>query len=300
MAHSPFPLGLRNADRRALSEIFGEQLPTTVADLLTLEYGHRHGRLWPGAPTAAGAHNQRRRLRKRLRRYELDFQGAHELAATLEACTADHRCASGGCPKDLRAAQRVIVSILGHHCKTVDTKQLVALSIIFPAWRAPINELKSLCIANVRSKLIETLERSANFNWLALGMDVSLNDDKQKGLGIGWQLQWYGIASVEDHQSFAKAIRNFVFSSETVKRPVRVVACDGSPTALSYILKTNFVRRVAYWGYGVTRSGQLRRCWRTRKVSLRAPEEVELRIWLDRIGIENRLLFMSQPMSIRT
>jgi hypothetical protein len=84
--------------------------------------------------------------------------------------------------------------------------------------------------------------------------------------------------------------RNFHGASETVKRPVRVAACDGSPKALSYVFKTNFVRRIAYFGNGVTHKGEPRKCWRTRKVSLKAKEEIELRLWLTQIGIFGRVL----------
>jgi hypothetical protein len=167
-----------------------------------------------------------------------------------------------------------------------------------PAWRAPVKGLHTIDFADIRHELIKILDFSGEFNWLGLGMDVSLNDDTQKGLGVYWQIQGYGIAGVEDQQKFATSLRErFVASSKIVKRPVRVVECDGSPRAFSYLFKTNFVRRVAYWGEGVTHTGQSRECWRTRKVSLRAPEELELRFWLDSIGIGKRVLILSRPTS---
>jgi hypothetical protein len=291
---------LSDADKRSLSEVFGVDLPTTTSGLLNLEYGYRDGPpSWPGAPTADDAAKQRGRQIKRLRRFAANFPGADKLAAKLESCVPNERCTSGACPERLRAAQRVLVGLqtfVCHQSQEFKTKQLVALSVMSPAWRTPLNHLRSMHLSRIQGELLRTLERTGNFNWLGLGMDVSLNDDTQKGLGIFWQVQWYGIAGVDDRQSFAKGLReSFVSSSETVKRPVRVVACDGSQRALSYTLKTQFVRRVAYWGEGLTRAGQLRQCWRTRKVALRAPQEVELRLWLNVIGIGNRVLMTRSP-----
>jgi hypothetical protein len=42
-------------------------------------------------------------------------------------------------------------------------------------------------------------------------------------------------------------------------------------------------------GNGITGTGAPRKCWRTRKVSLKAREEVELRLFLHRIGLTKRV-----------
>jgi hypothetical protein len=65
---------------------------------------------WEGAPTADDAHVKRLHLIKRLRRFSYDFEGAAELAASLEACDPSDRCTSGACPKCARAFQRWFVA----------------------------------------------------------------------------------------------------------------------------------------------------------------------------------------------
>jgi hypothetical protein len=71
---------------------------------------------------------------------------------------------------------------------------------------------------------------------------------------------------------------------------VVVKPCDGTAQAFSYALKTESVRRIPYWGDGKTQTGQPRKCWRTRKVTLKAREEVELKLFFDQIGLQRRLL----------
>jgi hypothetical protein len=40
------------------------------------------------------------------------------------------------------------------------------------------------------------------------GIDISLNDDTQKSLGTGWQLQLYGIAMVKDRTAFSLLLKD--------------------------------------------------------------------------------------------
>ena len=77
--------------------------------------------------------------------------------------------------------------------------------------------------------------------------------------------------------------------NKRVSRRVVVKPCDGTARAFSYAFKPRSVRRIAYWGDGKTRTGEARKCWRTRKVSLKACEDVELRLYLDQIGLSKRV-----------
>jgi hypothetical protein len=195
----------------------------------------------------------------------------------------------------------MFVNVLDSTCTKIkpdSAQNVVAISIMSPAWRVPVGGLEATGVSGIRHEMCETLERARNFDWVALGLDISLNDDTQKGLGVFWQIQMYGIAGVADRKKFASFLRkNFISGSDVVKRPVRVVACDGTAKAFSYALKTNFVKRVAYWGTALSAAGKTRQCWQTRKVALRAREDVELRLWLDKIGIETRRLFATEPSS---
>ena len=250
---------------------------------------------WPGAPTAHDAENQRGRLIKRLRRLAGAFPGAAEFADRLASCKAGNPCNSGACPVCMRAGQRLFVGLLSHVISyEIGTEYVLAVSMMSPRWRAPLGHLSSLDLNVIHGTDLANIFGYHHFgssDWIVLGTDVSLNDDTLKGHGVCWQVQLYGMASVYDRDKFAAALRkNFDAPSDTVRRPVRVAACDGTAKALSYAFKTNFVRRVAYVGDALTRKGEPRKCWRTRKVSLKATEEVELRLWLNQIELAGRVL----------
>jgi len=246
---------------------------------------------WKGAPTGDAANRERLGLIKRLRRFSLDFDGAVELAARLEACRPSCRCTSGACPECTRAFQRWLVAQmqrLSQHNLQHSTG-LVAVSIVSSAWRAKPGYLHSLDVGEIRKSLRETIYGTELVEWAVFGLDVSVNDDTNKGLDLAWQIQFFGVAKVKDRLAFSKYLRRTFRTDSRVRRPVVVRECDGTDLAFSYVFKPRFIRRVSYWGDGATGTGAPRKCWRTRKVSLKAREEVELRLFLHRIGVTKRV-----------
>ncbi len=169
--------------------------------------------------------------------------------------------------------------------------ELVAVSITASDWHAQPSQLGILDLSKMRTEAIEGIEQVRGVGWAVFGVDISFNDDTAKGFDVAWQAQLYGFARVNDRVAFSKSLRRRFHGDKRVIRPVVVKACDGTAKAFSYGLKPESVRRIAYWGEGKTRTGELpRKCWRTRKVSLRAREDVELRLFFDRIGLQRRLL----------
>ena len=168
--------------------------------------------------------------------------------------------------------------------------EVAALSITSSAWRAQPGALDQFDIGKIRTELTEAIERTQQVQWAALVLDISMNDDTEKGFDLGWQIQFYGFAKVKNRLTFSKFLRRGFHPNMRVIRPVVVKPCDGSARAFSYAFKPESVRRIAYWGDGKTHTGEPRKCWRTRKVSLKAREEVELRLFLDQIGLPRRLL----------
>ena len=155
--------------------------------------------------------------------------------------------------------------------------EVAALSITSSAWRAQPGALDQFDIGKIRTELTEAIERTQQVQWAALVLDISMNDDTEKGFDLGWQIQFYGFAKVKNRLTFSKFLRRGFHPNMRVIRPVVVKPCDGSARAFSYAFKPKSVRRIAYWGDGKTHTGEPRKCWRTRKVSLKAREEVELR-----------------------
>jgi hypothetical protein len=83
-------------------------------------------------------------------------------------------------------------------------------------------------------------------HWIAGALDLSLNDDTQKKLGIAWQPQFFELANVTNREEVSKALRNAYSPTKYVPRPVQMKECDGSARAISYAFKTDFVKRIAY------------------------------------------------------
>ena len=168
--------------------------------------------------------------------------------------------------------------------------ELVAVSITSPDWQAQPGHLDTLNVSKMREEAIEGVEHTMQAEWAVLGFDASMNDDTAKGFYRAWQAQYYGFAKVNDRLAFSKSLRGSFHRDPRVTRPVVVKPCDGTEQAFSYAFKPEAVRRIAYWGDGISRTGAPRKCWRTRKVSLKAREEVELKLFLDQIGLPKRLL----------
>ena len=79
-----------------------------------------------------------------------------------------------------------------------------------------------------------------------------------------------------------------------VTRPVKVVDPDSLEAAAAYALKSTFVRRVSY------RKANLHRedCWNNRGRILRGDPWVELMLFLDRIGLQRRMLLSTRNLSV--
>ena len=60
------------------------------------------------------------------------------------------------------------------------------------------------------------------------GIDISLNDDTQKGLKEEWQLQLYGVAMVKNRVGLGSLLISEFERTKEVFRPVQIKPCDGS------------------------------------------------------------------------
>ena len=64
-------------------------------------------------------------------------------------------------------------------------------------------------------------------------VDLSLNDDTQKGLGICWQPQIYAIAHTAEGKGSFEILRKSYKAGKTAHRPVQVKPFDGSVEAIA-------------------------------------------------------------------
>jgi hypothetical protein len=248
---------------------------------------------WRRAPTSSEAKAVREKRIKRLIRFSERFPGAAELASIMTDSKHGDRCRSGACPECGRAFQRFLVLQFE---KLANDADLTRISLAFPKHRTPYDHLLDLDTTSMRRSLSEAIKDIKAVHWIAGGIDLSLNDDEQKGQGLAWQPQFYGFAKVSEIAPMSKALRDSYRPTEVVPRPVHVKPWDGSEDAFSYSWKSEFYRRIAYQRE-VGPPGNRRICWHTRKISLRPPEHVQAMLWMHKIGLAGRLFLKGVRMT---
>ena len=268
-----------------------------VARILTHEHWFGDGPpRWADAPAPRQTRRDRLFRIKRLRRFAQTQPGAEKLADILARCKRRRRCTSGACPECGRAFQRWFVSQVMNLASYENSRQLIAVSIAFPHHRSVGDKLDTLNTTKMKRDLTETIKNYDDVRWVAGAIDLSLNDDTQRNVPICWQGQLYGFTEVSNRKQLSKLLRDTFKKTRKAKRPIQTGECDGSPLAISYGYKNDFVRRIGYRGQAGP-PGNRRTCWKTRKVSLRPMEHVRAMLWLHRVGLAGRLFLRGVRMT---
>lgn len=243
---------------------------------------------WVNAPTAQEAEGARKRAAKRLKRFADEFPGADQLADILDQCAPGDRCNSGACPECGRAFQRWFVGQVDGLAQD-DGGQLISVSLAFADHRVAEGRLHGLHTTGIKRALAYTLNKVTGISMVAGGIDLSLNDDTQKGHDIGWVPQFYGFVTGADVRALSDQLRKRYAKTDQAPRPVRIKTSDGSLEAISYGFKPTFVKRIAY--------RDPRGRWNTRKVSLPPRNHVQALIWMHQIGFADRLFLKNVRMT---
>jgi hypothetical protein len=162
-----------------------------------------------------------------------------------------------------------------------------AISLVPDFGRVTVGHLLTFDNAAFRKSTRDALVVSGIQRFI-LGLDVSLNHDDGKTDEAHFQLQWWGFFDEPDGpwRERLKALAN---RSRIVRRPVMAITPDSLEAAAAYGLKSTFKRRVSYVEANRRRSDR-GKCRNTRDRFLRDEAGVELMLFLDRIGLENRML----------
>jgi hypothetical protein len=122
-----------------------------------------------------------------------------------------------------------------------------------------------------------------------LGLDISLNHEDGKLEDAYFQLQWWGIFD-EPGVAWREQLKAFANRTGIVSRPIKVITPKSREATAAYGLKNTFTRRVSYVESNLNRldRGEARN---TRDRFLRGAPSMELMLFLDRLGLENRLLW---------
>ena len=134
--------------------------------------------------------------------------------------------------------------------------------------------------------------RACGIEHYKLGLDISLDQPTGVAGPRFWQLQLWGLFH-EPKTPWQEHLKALVDPNGVVTNPVWAEERDYLEAAAAYGLKSRFVRRVGYWKTYLHREA----CWNTRDRILRGEPWVELMLFLDRIGLERRLLLSAINLS---
>jgi hypothetical protein len=248
--------------------------------------------MWKKERSAEWAYKERLRRIKFLRKHSNTHRDALVVAERLESCEPKHRCLSGACPECGRLFQHWFVrrsrKFITRHI-ALSWNWLVAVTIVpYDPIISP-GQLSKLDIVNLQRRLKHALKKTKMSVALG-GIDFSFNADREGKYLPFWSVHFYLITSSENTKKLGKKLRKLLLKSEELPRPVKISRFKNTARRLSYALKMNFRRRIAYVDIK-NQNGKIRKCRNTSSDKLRAAERLELYIYLDKIGFADRVIF---------
>ena len=212
------------------------------------------------------------------------------LADKLGPCDPPRNpCLSGACPVCMRAQQRWQVNDTVHVLRPRVRRGYrdQVLSLVPEFGRIPAGSLSAFDIDPFRDAIREAL-RACGIDHYKLGLDVSLNQRAGVASPGFWQLQLWGFFA-EPRTPWREQLKALLNPNGGVTRPVKVVKPNSLLAAAAYGVKDTFVRRLSYLKTNLQREDR-GECWNTRDRILRGDAWVELQLFLDRIGLQPRVL----------
>jgi hypothetical protein len=252
--------------------------------------------LWWGAPSANDAHRERTQRIRFLRKYRKTHPTAKLVSERLASCDPKHRCMSGACPECGRLLQRCFVrQSRPFICREIDKKgtQLVALNIVPPRPVVKPGTLQRFSVADLQRRIKFALDQVGIGNAIG-GIDFSFNEDRDGKYSPFWSVHAYLITATDDRVGLRKRLRKLrpqFKRTKRVRRPIKVSPFENSRRRRSYALKMAFKRRIGYDEIKLTKDGEPRERRNTSKDKLRAIERIELFLYLDQIGLAERVFF---------
>jgi hypothetical protein len=219
-------------------------------------------------------------------------QACLTLADKLADCRPKHRCKSAACPECAPAGQRLVSRVVRRFLKAPANGGKVVWATIIPAdGMTKSGKLSKSDHERAVRRWKEKLGK-AGVSWFVGATDWSFNEHKQGKHKSRWSEHIHGVTVTKNPMRLRKKLRKLFPNAKTVRRPVTVIEWDGDAKALRYILKPNFLRRIAndQGQRHDKKSGMIRSCHDTDAQPLRAKCKEELLVHLDDIGIQSRLV----------
>jgi hypothetical protein len=246
--------------------------------------------LWKNAPTSEQAEEQRQQRVRFLRKHATDNTQAGFVAERLQQCNFLRRCLSGACPICGRLFQRWFVRasepFIGH--LETENLELLAVSLIPTSRKIRPGRLSNFSITNLHRRLKYAMDKTDIHSAIG-GMDFSFNEDQGRKFKPFWNVHLYAITSGEKEQ-LSRQLKAIVKYSKSIPRPKRVTPFENNARRRSYAMKMHFERRIGYEDSKI-RNGKRRKCRNTTRDRLLAAQRLELFVYLDRIGLAERVFF---------
>jgi hypothetical protein len=262
-----------------------------VAAAIRDEERHAPDPLWKNAPSAEEMYEERLRRIKFLRKYGRTHSDATIVADRLESCEPGRRCLSGACPECGRLLQRWFVRrskiFIAEHI-VQDKEELIAISIVpRDAVRRP-GQLHTVDIVNLQRRLKYALDKT-RINVGIGAIDFSFDEDRKGRYQAFWCPHFYLITSTSKKNKLGD-LRKIYPRTTAIPKPVFISSFRNVSERRSYALKMKFTRRIGYhqvknW------NDKRRKCRNASCDELRAAERLELFIYLDQIGLADRVIF---------
>jgi hypothetical protein len=243
------------------------------------------GRKKRPAKNSKQARRERCQLVKVLRRHGKGNDSALRLADSLESCSKKHRCLSGACPECARAFQRWFVSAAGS--VILRKRDWHVVSLVWREHRFAEGKLDPDTMFERLRRHLRIALKAATIDQAAGGFDISMNEHENGKFVPHWRPHAWIFVATTKPQRLAKHLKEIFPPSKRVRRPLRIVRYDGSPTALAYALKTDFSRRVSLPRKRKSDAIATRR--NTRDRPLRSAQKVELAVAFHRAGLGDRV-----------
>ena len=225
-------------------------------------------------------------------------RAALALADKLDTCAPPQRpCLSGACPTCMRAQQRWLVMntvrVLGPLVQCGYRAQV--LSLVPEHGRIPVGSLNTFDSDKFLDAVSDAL-KACGIDHYKLGLDVSLNQ-RAGSISPGfWQLQMWGFFH-PPKKRWREQLKALLNPNGRVTRPVKAKRPTSLEAGAAYGVKSIFVRRVSYRKANLDREDR-GACWNTRGRILRGEAWVELMLFLDRVGLQRRLLLSTINLSL--
>lgn len=261
---------------------------------------------WMKAPTPEDARSNSKKAAKSLKHKAFrKVSGASALSIIIGSCRKKSPCGSQGCFWCGQMDQRWLVTALAPVLSKSDKGYSDwAFNFVMPEGQTAIHSLPAAQLGPLIERIRRALLASPRVLFAALGIDISANDDTEKflrgrlhdGQKRYFQAHVYGVVRAESRDDIWRALRDLFGTAPNIYRPLWVSPkpFDGSAKGVSYILKPQGFRHIAYLNH----EGH----WKTRKPSpkLKPREQVYYLLAMNKLGLAHRIGFVGlHPVVVR-